>query len=40
MRMLFDKLGVEDLPHNRKRIRLAEVALDTGVVRRAELGAG
>jgi hypothetical protein len=38
--MLFDKLGIEALPHNRKRIRLAEVALDTGVVQRAELEAG
>jgi hypothetical protein len=40
LRMLFDKLAIEDLPHNRKRIRLVEVALDTGVVQRRELEAG
>jgi hypothetical protein len=40
LRMLFDRLAIEDLPHNRKRVRLVEVALDTGVVQRAELEAG
>jgi pSer/pThr/pTyr-binding forkhead associated (FHA) protein len=37
MRALFDKLAVEDLPHNRKRLRLVELAFETGAVQRAEL---
>lgn len=37
MRALFEKLGVEDLPHNRKRARLVELAFDTGAVQRSEL---
>jgi pSer/pThr/pTyr-binding forkhead associated (FHA) protein len=37
MRVLFDRLGVEDLPHNRKRLRLIEIAFATGTVQRAEL---
>jgi pSer/pThr/pTyr-binding forkhead associated (FHA) protein len=32
MRALFDKFDVEDLPHNQKRTRLAELALQAGVV--------
>lgn len=31
MRALFAKFGVEDLPHNRKRARLAELALQAGI---------
>ncbi len=37
LRALFEKLGVEDLPHNRKRARLVELAFDTGAVQRSEL---
>jgi pSer/pThr/pTyr-binding forkhead associated (FHA) protein len=37
MRALFEKLGVEDLPQNRKRVALAEAALQSGVVSRREL---
>ena len=37
LRMLFDRLGIEELPHNRKRVRLVEVALDSGIVQRGEL---
>ncbi|HEU4944250.1 MAG TPA: FHA domain-containing protein [Solirubrobacterales bacterium] len=37
MRALFEKLGVEDLPQNRKRVALAERALHSGVVSRREL---
>ncbi|HEX8688688.1 MAG TPA: FHA domain-containing protein [Solirubrobacterales bacterium] len=37
MRALFEKLGVEDLPQNRKRVALAECALQSGVVSRREL---
>jgi hypothetical protein len=40
MRILFERLGVEDLPHNRKRLRLVELAFATGVVQQAELEAG
>jgi DNA-binding CsgD family transcriptional regulator len=32
MRALFDKFSVEDLPHNQKRTRLAQLALQAGVV--------
>jgi pSer/pThr/pTyr-binding forkhead associated (FHA) protein len=32
MRALFDKLGLEDLPQNRKRVALVERALQSGVV--------
>jgi hypothetical protein len=32
MRALFEKLGLEDLPQNRKRVALAERALQSGVV--------
>jgi FHA domain-containing protein/regulatory LuxR family protein len=37
MRALFEKLGVGDLPQNQKRVALAEQALQSGVVKRAEL---
>jgi pSer/pThr/pTyr-binding forkhead associated (FHA) protein len=37
MRALFEKLEVEDLPQNRKRVALAERALQSGVVSRREL---
>jgi pSer/pThr/pTyr-binding forkhead associated (FHA) protein len=37
LRALFEKLGVEDLPQNRKRVALAERALQSGVVSRREL---
>jgi pSer/pThr/pTyr-binding forkhead associated (FHA) protein len=37
MRALFEKLGVEDLPQNRKRAALVERALQSGVVSRREL---
>jgi len=32
MRALFEKLGLEDLPQNRKRVALAQKALQSGVV--------
>lgn len=37
MRALFEKLGVEDLPQNQKRVALVERALQSGVVSRREL---
>jgi pSer/pThr/pTyr-binding forkhead associated (FHA) protein len=37
MRALFEKLGVEDLPQNRKRVALVERALQSGAVSRREL---
>lgn len=37
MRALFEKLGVADLPQNRKRVALVEQALQTGIVNRREL---
>jgi pSer/pThr/pTyr-binding forkhead associated (FHA) protein len=37
MRALFEKLGVEDLPQNRKRAALVERALQSGAVSRREL---
>jgi pSer/pThr/pTyr-binding forkhead associated (FHA) protein len=37
MRALFEKLGVEALPQNQKRVALAERALQSGVVSRREL---
>jgi pSer/pThr/pTyr-binding forkhead associated (FHA) protein len=37
LRALFEKLGVEELPHNRKRLRLVELAFATGAVQPAEL---
>jgi hypothetical protein len=32
LRLLFEKFAVEDLPHNHKRIRLADLALMSGVI--------
>jgi len=32
LRVLFGKFGVEELPHNRKRARLAELALQSGTI--------
>uniref|UniRef100_UPI0032998714 LuxR C-terminal-related transcriptional regulator n=1 Tax=Salmonella enterica TaxID=28901 RepID=UPI0032998714 len=32
MRNLFERFGVAELPQNRKRVRLAELALRSGVV--------
>jgi pSer/pThr/pTyr-binding forkhead associated (FHA) protein len=37
MRALFEKLGVEDLPQNQKRVALVERALQSGAVSRREL---
>lgn len=37
MRALFEKLEVEDLPQNRKRLALVERALQSGIVSRREL---
>jgi pSer/pThr/pTyr-binding forkhead associated (FHA) protein len=37
LRALFGKFGVEDLPHNQKRLRLVERALQSGVVRERDL---
>jgi hypothetical protein len=37
MRTLFEKFGVEDLPQNRKRLRLVERAVETGTVSLREL---
>jgi pSer/pThr/pTyr-binding forkhead associated (FHA) protein len=37
MRALFERLGVEDLPQNRKRAALVERALQSGIVSRREL---
>jgi pSer/pThr/pTyr-binding forkhead associated (FHA) protein len=37
LRTLFDKLGVEDLPHNQKRLQLVERALETGLIGAREL---
>ena len=38
LRTLFGKFALADLPQNQKRVRLAEVALQDGVVSRHELG--
>ncbi len=37
LRALFEKLGVEQLPQNQKRIRLVERAFDSGLVSQEEL---
>ena len=37
LRDLFERLGVQDLPHNAKRAKLVEVALQTGAVTTREL---
>ncbi|HWE12543.1 MAG TPA: FHA domain-containing protein [Solirubrobacteraceae bacterium] len=38
LRALFERFGLEDLPQNEKRVRLAERALAGGVVRTSDLG--
>jgi hypothetical protein len=37
LRALFDKFDVEDLPQNRKRARLVELAFSSGAITRREL---
>lgn len=37
MRVLFERFALEELPQNEKRVRLAEHALDSGIVRAADL---
>jgi len=37
IRALFVRFGVEDLPQNQKRVRLAELGLQTGAVHEHEL---
>jgi pSer/pThr/pTyr-binding forkhead associated (FHA) protein len=37
LRALFDKLGVEELPHNQKRLRLVELAYQAGLIQTGEL---
>ena len=37
LRTLFDKFGVEDLPHNQKRLKLVELALICGAVAERDL---
>ena len=37
LRALFGKFGLEELAQNEKRVRLAECALELGLVRRGEL---
>ncbi|SNS35241.1 regulatory protein, luxR family [Geodermatophilus pulveris] len=37
LRALFAKFGIEDLPHNQKRLRLVERALQSGIVRDRDL---
>ncbi|MEE2033485.1 FHA domain-containing protein [Rhodococcus chondri] len=37
LRALFTKFGVEDLPQNQKRVRLAELAMHSGVITEREL---
>jgi hypothetical protein len=37
LRLLFGKFGLEDVAQNEKRVRLAECALEWGLVRRSEL---
>lgn len=37
LRALFEKLGVEDVPHNRKRAQLVERALESGLIGTREL---
>ena len=38
LRALFERFGLEDLPQNEKRVRLAERALEGGIVRASDLG--
>jgi DNA-binding NarL/FixJ family response regulator len=37
LRALFEKFGVGDLPQNQKRVRLVEVALQTGAISTRDL---
>ncbi|MBD0322143.1 MAG: FHA domain-containing protein [Aldersonia sp.] len=37
LRALFAKFGVEDLPQNQKRVRLAELALQSGIILERDL---
>jgi hypothetical protein len=37
LRVLFERFSLEELPQNQKRVRLAEQALDSGVVRAVDL---
>ena len=37
IRALFERFGVEDLPHNRKRFRLVELAFSTGAITERDL---
>ncbi|MFJ9743962.1 response regulator transcription factor, partial [Streptomyces sp. NPDC101166] len=37
LRALFAKFGVEDLPQNQKRVRLANLAMQSGVVSERDL---
>jgi hypothetical protein len=37
LRVLFHKFGIQDLPHNQKRARLAETALQFGTIADIEL---
>jgi hypothetical protein len=37
LRVLFHKFGIEDLPQNQKRTRLAEMALEFGIIAENEL---
>lgn len=37
LRVLFEKLGVEELPHTQKRVRLVELALQSGLIGTREL---
>ena len=37
LRVLFGKFGLDHLPQNEKRVRLAERALNWGLVRRSDL---
>ena len=39
VRALFERFGVADLPQNRKRAQLVELAFETGAVRRSDLDA-
>ena len=40
LRVLFERFGIEKLPQNEKRVRLAEQALAGGVVRASDLDEG
>ena len=38
LRTLFSKFGVEDLPQNQKRVKLVELALQSGAITPRDLG--